>query len=126
MCDTQKMLDDMCRNIADDLDAIMDGTYVNDDGYPDPYELEEEDEHYSWTLYDYFADCYDMEVTHTYGTDIIRGTSTCVALGGPNVYVRTNSFGKTYVEGYWWSDHSIAWCNSDDLAEEIENSLYSM
>lgn len=120
MCDTQKMLDDMCRDISDDLDAIMDGTYINDNGYPDPYELEDE-EHYSWTLYDYFYDCYDMEITHRYGTNIVVGTSICVALGGPNIYVRTDAFGNTKVEGYWGSDYSICWCNFKDLASEIED-----
>ena len=64
------------------------------------------------SLYDYFADCYDIE--YRVGIDKgIRSVCAMVACGGPNIYVDT---GSGDVELYWGGDRARYPLTSESVA----------
>lgn len=113
---TRKELWEHCKSIAEKLDAIANGSFVkcphcaelikdiddytDDDGNikcPECDETFEENDTEQYTFYDYFEDCLDI----TYTVDSNReyqGVCVCVAWGGPNIYIDTNT---KQVEAYW-------------------------
>lgn len=73
-------------------------------------------------LYDYFADCLDIEYRVGSDRDEIRSVQILVAWGGPNIYIDTAT---KAVELYWWGDcasYPISYdvCNEiDEWAQEL-------
>lgn len=98
-----------CQSIAEEIEAIVNGEVLDDDGEP-------------VTLYDYFRDALDIE--YTIRSDCsYRGVKIMVTCGGPNVYVNTNT---RRVELYWWNESAEYMLLSDavEAIDEMFEELY--
>lgn len=139
-----------CKRIADELEAYAAGSaykcpYCGNVHTWDEYEASEHenaDEETAYTcpsceweinecdlealsLYDFFADCLDIE--YRCGSDReYRSVSIMVACGGPNIYIDT---AEKAVLLYWWTDRARYYLSSeaveavDEWAEEYWNCL---
>lgn len=86
----------------DDLDELEHDTTDGGTCYVLPCGCETTDEPEQMSLYDCFADCYDIE--YRCGSDReYRSVRIMVACGGPNIYIDTAS---KRVELYWWTDRA--------------------
>ena len=139
-----------CKRIAEDVEAYASGDaykcphcgevhnmddyeeteHENEDGctcYTCPScgeEIEESDLE-AVSLYDYFADCLDVE--YRCGSDKeYRSVCIMVACGGPNIYIDTD---EKAVLLYWWRDRARYYLSNDavdavdEWAEEYWNCL---
>lgn len=116
-----------CKSIADDLESIATGNFVNVDG--EAVEVNEDDEgeyvivdgervdadeFEPFTLWDWFNDCFDIK--YTVNSDLeYSGVSVMVACGGPNIYIDTN---VKKVLLYWWTDYA-----EYDLSRKAVNAI---
>ena len=127
-----------CKNIADEIEELVDGNFVNVDGEAVEV-LEDEDGEYimvdgerqnaedfdQYTLYDYFNDVFDIKYTVDANLEYC-GVRLMVACGGPNIYVDTMT---KKVQLYWWSDYaeyelaSEAVSAIDDIFEDHYNCI---
>lgn len=120
MSTTQKDLERMCDNIAEELKNVYNGIELEDEDEADMYGLEVGD---TLSFYDYFNDALDIEYTIG-GDGTFRGVRIMVACGGSNIWVDTL---RGEVFGAWWSDRASAWipseiCNEiDEVFEEYYN-----
>ena len=117
-----------CKNIADELEELVNGDFVNVDG--EAVEVQEDengndfvlvdgekvdaDEYDSYTLYDYFNDVFDIRYTVDSDLDYC-GVRLMVACGGPNIYIDTV---QRKVMLYWWTDYA-----EYDLASEVVDEI---
>ena len=107
------------------LDDIYQEDRENEYICPDCGEILDRDDLENLTLYDYFADCLDVE--YRCGSDRkYRSVCIMIACGGPNIYIDTAS---KNVELYWWTDRARyplsydAVEAVDEWAEEYWNCL---
>lgn len=80
---------------------------------------QEDDPRDQWeqvSVFDYFADCFDIEYRVSSPHDQPRSVCIMVAYGGPNIYVDTAS---QAVELYWWGDRA-SYPISNYAADEID------
>lgn len=89
-----------CRRIAEELENIVDGKIYDDDGE-------------QVTLWDYFADCLDIEYRINAQKEY-KSVQVMIAFGGPNIYIDTASGN---VELYWWTDRASYLLRSDVIKE---------
>lgn len=75
------------KSIAEELEAIYNGTETDEDGKP-------------ITLYDYFSDALDWDYTINRMKEY-QSVKIWIGLGGPNVWIDTND---SYVRLAWGSD----------------------
>lgn len=116
-----------CKRIADELESLVNGDYVNVNG--DAVEvLEDDDGNYimidgervdaddydSYTLYDWFNDCLDIDYVVDSALDY-RGVRVCVAWGGPSIYIDTM---QKKVLLYWWTEYA-----EYELAHEVVEEI---
>lgn len=87
--------------VAEELKALYNGERANED-----------DE--AKNLYDYIADCLDVEYILNSAKKLI-GVKLWVTLGGPNIYIDSRA-GE--VVGHWGSDCARSWVPSE-ICEEI-------
>ena len=122
----------MCKGIADNLAAVVDGRVCvcpecgTDMILPvsvgDKYKcpscgaVHDVDDLETSTLYDYFSDVYDIVYSVTSPHDEPRGVRVMVACGGPNIYVDSMSGD---VELYWWTDRA-RWPLSRDVVDALD------
>ena len=107
---------DMCKSIAQDIEDYYNGDVVRIDGenynHDDIWDEEkdcyvidgeeiDEAEPEPVGLWDYFEDCFDIEITKSLGSDDIRYCRIMIACGGPNIWIDT---GKKAVCLYWWTE----------------------
>ena len=92
-----------CKNIAEELTAIYNGTTLNEDGE-------------QVTLYDYFSDVLDFE--YTVNSDkTYKSVKVWITLGGPNVWIDT---ADSYVRLAWGTNRE-EYPLSFYVSEEIDN-----
>ena len=111
-------------DIAKRLDAIAHGELFSVDGDFRTWDelTEEEQEEYENTkdegedarihavsMWEYFSDNYGVWYLVDEHKDLLHGR-ICIAFGGPNVYVDTDS-GR--VELYWWLDRAEAYLSAE-------------
>lgn len=126
-----------CKHIADELKSLVNGNYVNVDG--DAVEVMEDDDgnyimidgervdaddYDSYTLYDWFNDCLDIEYTVSSDLDY-KGVRVCVAWGGPSIYIDTM---QKKVLLYWWTEYAEYELASEvvDEIDAVFNEYYEM
>jgi hypothetical protein len=124
---------DYCRRIAEDLERYAAGTVykcpecgeiiefddldeleIETEDYPAwayklPCGCETTDEPEQLTLYDFFADCLDIEYRCSSRKEY-NSVSIMVTCGGPNIYIDTE---EKAVLLYWWSDRARYYLSSD-------------
>jgi len=116
-----------CKCIADELESLVNGDFVNVDGEAVEVREDEDgdyimvdgervdaDDYDSYTLYDWFNDCLDIDYTVDSALDY-RGVRVCVAWGGPSIYIDTM---QKKVLLYWWTDYA-----EYDLASEVVEEI---
>lgn len=132
-----------CKRIAKDLEKYVNGEMYRCPECGDVCEIEEtenddgdtiyktscgcvlEYEPEQLGLYDYFADCLDIEYRCNSSKEY-RSVSVMVTCGGPNIYIDTD---EKAVLLYWWSDRARYYISDDaaraidDWAEEYWNCL---
>lgn len=120
-----------CRHIAEELEAYAEGEYSTcpgcgetirirnaGDQYRCPHcgTVADTDDFESLSLYDYFADVFDIE--YRIGSDKeYRSVRLMVACGGPNIYIDTAS---RAVELYWWTE-SAKYHLPGSVCDEIDS-----
>ena len=87
--ETDRKNRETCRRISDEIDAIIKGEVLNDDGE-------------EITLWDYFADALDIEYICNSRKEY-KSARIMVGFGGPNIYIDTDTGN---VELYWWTDRA--------------------
>lgn len=92
-----------CKRIAEELEAIYNGTETNEEGEP-------------ITLYDYFSDVLDWEYTIDSRKEY-KSVCVWVTLGGPNVWIDTSD---SYIRLAWGSDRE-EYPLSYYVRDEIDN-----
>lgn len=118
-----------CKNIADELESLVNGNFVNVDG--ECVEVQKDDdgndfvlvdgekvdagEYDTYTLYDYFNDVFDIRYTVDSDLDY-SGVRLMVACGGPNIYIDTV---QKKVLLYWWTDY-VEYELASEVVEEID------
>ena len=129
-----------CRDIADELQAYVDGEMWLCPECDEAFNGNESEEGTSYkticpncdaelntdeldqaSVYDYLSDVYDIEYRID-GNMEYRNVSLMVAGGGPNIYIDTGS-GK--VELYWWSDRA-SWGISKEVCDQIDYNMEEM
>lgn len=120
-----------CRRIAEEADAYAAGEVYRcpecgeilhlpddvGDKYRCPHcgEVSDLDDLEQLSMWDYLADCLDVE--YRCGSDReYRSVQIMVAWGGPNIYLDTAS---KAVELYWWNE-SARYCLSDEAVDMID------
>lgn len=117
-----------CKNIADELEELVNGDFVNVDGEAVEVQEDEDgndyvivdgekvdaDDYDTYTLYDYFNDVFDIRYTVDSDLDY-SGVRVMVACGGPNIYIDTV---QRKVMLYWWTDYA-----EYDLASEVVEEI---
>lgn len=120
-----------CKRIANDIEDYYNGDFVQIDGEHynrdeiwnaekdcyiiDGEEIDENDAE-PVGLWDYFEDCFDIEITKSLGSDDIKYCRIMVACGGPNIYVDT---GDRAVNLYWWTEKA-SYPLDADICQEID------
>lgn len=106
------------KSIAEELEKIASREYYKIDGEcvdKDSIDDDDENDYEEYTIWDYFADCLDIEyVVHADKT--YKGVRVMITCGGPNIYVNTMT---NKVELYWWSDEA-SYPISKRVADEID------
>ena len=108
MMDTRTELQNNVQSIADELKALYEADYTDEE------REEKEQNGEAYDLYSYFDDALDIEYTISSRGDFL-GARIYVTLGGPNIYVDTRG-GE--VVGHWGSDEARAWIPSE-ICDEI-------
>lgn len=104
------------KSIAEELEKIARGECYKIDGeVVDKDEVEDDEDHDEYTLWDYFEDALDIEyIIHR--DKSYKGVRIMITCGGPNIYVSTMT---NKVELYWWSDKA-SYPISKKVADEID------
>lgn len=113
MSNTQKLLEDHVKELADQLNVPFSEWDRELAGDPD----------YGFTAMDYLEDVLDFTYTFNSERELI-GATLLVAFGGPNIYVDLND---GYVKGSWGYDEFKAPFggeNVQDLLEALENLFH--
>lgn len=132
---------DHCKRIAEEVEAYADGRvyrcpdcdeiiFLPDDvgdkyKCPDCGEIHDVDDLEQLGIYDYMGDILDIEYTCNCKKEY-RSCSVCVAWGGPNIYIETDS---SYVRLYWGgnrAEYPLSYNARDEIdnwAEEYFNCL---
>ena len=122
---TEQMLQDRCKEIADELIAISDSRLFRDaDGYTfeadDMDEAEEKDPFATLVeMNEYLEDAYDFKATID-SDGRIESIRAAVATGGPNIYIDTD---ECAVCGYWGGDRAKSYLTRC-VADEVEEALF--
>jgi hypothetical protein len=99
-----------CKDIAEELTAIYNGTVLNEDGE-------------QITLYDYFSDVLDFE--YTINSDkTYKSVKVWVTLGGPNVWIDTTDSFVRLAWGTSREEYPLSYYISeaiDNIFEEYYN-----
>ena len=96
---------------------VEEGVFIDEDEVPDEY-----DEERYQDLYWYLQDNLGIKVLTDLDRETMYGCEICVAWGGPNIYINTNT---RNIEGYWGFDEvtyplSLHVCDEiDDLVDEM-------
>lgn len=106
MSDTKKDLEEQCRSIVEDVEALAGGELydtetgkmIDRDDLEDPDDYDEE--RYQ-NLWDYITDNLGIKIITSLDGGDYYGAEICVAWGGPNIYIETRD---SYVRGYWGCD----------------------
>ena len=112
MTNTNEELTRMCQDIREELNALYEADYTDEE------REEKEESGEAYDLYSYFSDPLDYEYTISSRGDFL-GVKVWLTLGGPNIWIDTRT---GYVEGRWGSDSACAWVASE-ICEEI-NSMF--
>ena len=122
---TEQMLQDRCKDIANELVAISDYRLYRDaDGdtfeADDINEAEKKDPFATLVeMNEYLEDVYDVKATID-SNGRIESIRVAVALGGPNIYIDTD---ECAVCGCWGGDRAKSYLTRD-VADEVEEALF--
>lgn len=105
---TADELHDMCQRVREELQALYDADYSDEE------REEREESGEACDLYDYFNDVLDYEFAISSRRDML-GVKVWVTLGGPNIWIDTR---EGYIKGAWGTDRADVWLPSE-IADEI-------
>lgn len=112
MSNINNELQAMCERIRDEIKALYDADYTDEERE----KLEEDGE--PCDLYEYFNDVLDYEYTVNIRREFV-GVKVWVTLGGPNIYIDAR---HGEIVGHWGTDEARAWLPSE-ICDEI-NSIF--
>lgn len=101
----KKILEIFYKDLVKSYEAYENG---EDDSYYEENEIQ--------SLYNYVTDSYDVTYTKRLNGDFVC-CSVCIALGGPNIYIDTDS---NRLEGYWGGQVEYLYFDDYNITETID------